>query len=79
MSPTLILEIQDVDGQTFDTVMIEGTNPAHAFHFLEAKEAPFFVKLWRERYRGREFLGEIQRDCRGIWYIDGEEAQSGEA
>ena len=77
--PTLILEIQDLDGQTFDTVMIEGKNPAHAFHFLEEKETPFFVKLWRERYRGREFLGEIQRDRRGIWHIQGEEALNGEA
>ena len=77
--PTLILEIQSPDGDTIETVMIEGDNPTHALSYLEENETPFPVKLSRERYRGREHLGEIQRDRSGVWHILETEPHAGEA
>lgn len=67
--PCLILEFQNLDGEAIDTVTIEGDNPTHALSYLEERETPFPVKLWRERYRGREYLGEVQRDRAGVWHI----------
>ncbi|KWV95527.1 MULTISPECIES: hypothetical protein [unclassified Erythrobacter] len=76
--PNLILEIHSLDDEAVDTVMIEGDNPTHALSYLEENETPFPVKLWRERYRGREFLGEVQRDQAGVWHILETEPHAGE-
>lgn len=65
---TFILEFQDLDGHTTETVMLEGENPAQAFRLVEEKDTSSPVKLFHD-YRGREFLGEIQRDRAGIWHI----------
>lgn len=77
--PTLILEFQSLDGDPIDTVTIEGDNPTLALSYLEENEMPFPVKLSRERYRGREYLGEIQRDRSGVWHILETEPHAGEA
>ena len=76
--PTFILEFQNLDGHTTETVMLDGENPAHAFRLVEEKETSFPVKLFREHYRGREFLGKIQRDRAGVWHIYENEPSTGE-
>lgn len=77
--PTLILEFQSLDGDPIDTVTIEGDNPTLALSYLEENETSFPVKLSLERYRGREYLGEIQRDRSGVWHILETEQFAGEA
>lgn len=66
---TFILEFQNLDGHTTETVMLEGENPAQAFRLVEEKATSSPVKLFREHSRGRELLGEIQRDRAGVWHV----------
>lgn len=66
---TFILEFQNLDGHTTETVTLDGENPAQAFRLVEQKQTSSPVKLFREHYRGRKFLGEIQRDRTGVWHI----------
>lgn len=75
---TLLLEIHSPDGDVIETVMIEGDNPTRAFSYLEENETPFPVTVSRKRSRGREFLGEIQRDRSGVWHILEMEPPAGE-
>lgn len=74
--PTLILEIHDLDDAIIDVITMEGGNPARAFHYLEENETLFPVKLWREGYRGRTFLGDIRRDDRGVWHIQNRQVEA---